>query len=127
MDALAGRIRKALLAIDGVQLGESVFSEGEAFWVNGKQVAHYMSDGHMEIRLTKPMISANRTRLKADPRVELRRNASDWLIVRYGSAKDVPLISELAGIAVAAHRAPAGSPVKPPPTGADLARRRRFH
>ena len=50
--------RQAVLAMDGVQEGESVFSEGTAFWVNGKQVAHFMDDGCMEIRLTKAEISA---------------------------------------------------------------------
>ena len=41
--------------------------------------------------------------------------------------KDLPLIVELAEMAAAAHRPPSGYAVKPPPTGADLARRRRFH
>ncbi len=125
--ALARRIRKTILAVDGVLEGENVFGDGVAFWVSGKQVAHFMKDGRMEIRLTKAMIKANRQRLKADPRIELRRSASDWLIVQYDSAKDLPFITELAEIAVAAHRPPAGTPIKPPPIGADLERRRRFH
>jgi hypothetical protein len=127
MDALTRRIRKVFVGLSGVQAGESVFSDGEGFWVNGKQIAHFLVDAGLELRLTKPVISAHRQRLKADPRIELRRGASDWIIVRYESSKDLPLVEELAKLAVGAHAPPKGQPVKPPPTGADLERRRRFH
>jgi hypothetical protein len=127
MDALGRRIRKSLLAIKGVQESGSIFGDGDGFWVNGTQVAHILDDGKMELRLTKAQISEHRARLKADERVELRKGASDWLTVRWSKPADVALISELAEIAAASHRAADGVPAKPPPHGAELARRRRFH
>lgn len=103
------------------------YSDEDAFWVNGKEVAHFHGDDAIELRLTKKEISTNRPRLKADDRVELRKSSSDWLIVRFAAPRDVPFIVELAEIATAAHRARRGTTAKPPPTGAALERRRRFH
>jgi hypothetical protein len=53
--------------------------------------------------------------------------SSDWIDVRFASAGDVAFVLEMVEIAVAAHRAPNGTTPKPPPVGADLARRKRFH
>jgi hypothetical protein len=121
---------RALTAIDGADEGSSVFAEDDtspALWVNGKQITNFRSAGVIEVRLTKKRISAERARLKADPRVELRKNPSDWLQVRYSRPADIPFVRELVEIAVDAHRPASGRTSKPPPSGADLARRRRFH
>jgi hypothetical protein len=125
--ALRDRVRRSLLAIDGIVESAGVFNEGDAFWVDGTQVAHFMDDTLVEIRLTKGEISARRATLRADTRVELRRSASDWLKLHLTSPKDADLAAELVAIAAAAHRAPAGATAKPPPIGAALERRRRFH
>jgi hypothetical protein len=125
--SLRRRVRTRLLAIDGVVEGGGAFTDGPAFWVNGKEVAHWHGDDALELRLTKRVISEQRARLKADPRIELRRNTSDWLMITVVSPKDVDLAVELAELAAAAHRPPPGVPAKPPPEGAELERRRRFH
>jgi hypothetical protein len=127
MTTLAMRARRCLLAIDGVVESGSAFTEGDAFWVNGKQVAHFIDDGIVQLRLTRAAISEQRSRLKADPRIELRQGASDWIKIRLTSASDVALLGELAGLAAAAHRAARGTMAAPPPVGAALERRRRFH
>src|SRR4029453_10748107 len=130
MATLHDRLWRALTAIDGADEGSSVFAEDDtwrALWVNGKQITNFRSDDVIEVRLTKKAISAERGRLKADPRVELRKNSSDWLKVRYSRPADIALVRELVEIAVEAHRAPPGTSSRPPPSGSDLARRRRFH
>ncbi len=120
---------RALAAVDGFAEGSSIFSEDDAdraYFVNGTQVAHF--DGELlELRLTRKVISANRPRLKADERVDLRRSGSDWIVVNLIKSADLELALELGELAAAAHRPPPGVTAKPPPTGADLARRRRFH
>lgn len=110
--------------------GPSTFASDDrprAYWAHGKQVVNLFSPERVELRLTKPVIRADRDRLKADPRVELRPNASDWLTVVVTKAADAALAVELAEMAGAAHRSstPPGGP--PVPEGADLARRRRSH
>ena len=107
--------------------GESVFSEGPAYWVNAKQVAHLMGPGVLELRLTKAAISERRAALKADPRVELRRSGSDWLLLRFTSDADIEFAAHLAAVAALAHAPAGGAERNLPPTGADLERRRRFH
>jgi hypothetical protein len=94
--------------------------------VNGTQVAN-LDDDALGLRLTRKVISAHRPRLKADARVDLRRSGSDWIIVRLSGPDAVDLAVELAELAAGAHRPPPGVTSTPPPTGADLARRRRFH
>jgi hypothetical protein len=73
------------------------------------------------------VISELRGLLGADERVELRRSGADWVTVRYASGADVAFVAALVDAAAAAHRPPPGVTAEPPPTGADLERRRRFH
>ena len=127
MDSHAQRIRRGLLKIQGVIESPGIFAEDDAFWVNGREIAHFHGDDAVELRLTRQAISAQRKRLKEEPRVELRAASSDWISVRFSSARDVTLVLELAEIAANAHRPPPGVAAKPPPTGAALERRRRFH
>jgi hypothetical protein len=66
-----------------------------------------------------------RAELRADARVTLRKNASDWIAFAIAKKADEKDALELVRLAVAAN-APSAT-AGPPPTGADLARRRRFH
>ena len=127
---LAARLKRRLRDIDAVDEGSSIFSEDDAapgYFVNGKQIAHFSAPDVVEIRLTKALIRAERERLRADARVELRKNSSDWLKVRLRTKTDLDFIENLVRAAVAAHLPASGTPPRPPPSGADLARRRRFH
>jgi hypothetical protein len=126
---LRTRLWRLLCEIDGVDEGSSAFAEGDApaLWVDGTQVAHFVGDDALEVRLTKKWISADRAVLKADPRVTLRKNTSDWLVVKFSRTSDLPFVRELVATAVDAHKPSAERPSRPPPAGAELARRRRFH
>lgn len=129
MSALEREIRKAFRAVDGVAESPSALGTDDdiAYWVNGKEIAHWDRDGGIDIRLTRKGISARRAELKTDERVNLRRSGSDWVQVWCASRKDIPLVLDLFEAAVEAHRPPPGQMAKPPPTGAALERRRRFH
>ena len=121
---------KQLRTIEGFLEGRSVFDDTEAlraFYVNGTQVVNLRGPGEIELRLTKPVIRAERARLRADPRVELRRNPSDWVTVRISERGDASLLVELGQMVVEAHLPPPGTTRRPPPDDAELARRRRFH
>jgi hypothetical protein len=122
-ERLAGR----LCRISGVAEGESAFKDGPGFWAGGKEIAHFESERAIDLRLTKAEIRARRAELRADPRVTLRASSSDWLTVEFNSPADEDFVSALAEVAAAAHRPADGSPAEPPPTGAALVRRRRFH
>lgn len=127
MASLAQRLRKALLEIDDVIAGDSIFEEGaEAFFVDARQMAQII-DGEAHIRLSWPVIREHRDRLRTDARVRIPRSGTDWLAVTFRTAKDLPLVLELVELAAAQYRPPPGRPARPPPTGADLARRRRWH
>jgi len=127
MNRLASGIRRSLLELDGVVESEGAFGDGQAFWVNGKQIASFHGSDAIELRITRQVFREHRDRLKADRRVRRHGASSDWIDVSFGSAEDAQFVVELAEMAAAAHRAPVGVTAKPPPTGADLARRRRFH
>jgi hypothetical protein len=120
-------LREELCRIDGVVESDSAFTHDQAFWVNGKEIAHFEGENAMDIRLTRAEISARRAALRQDPRIELRPNSSDWLTVSYPEDADHEFVVALVEIAVAAHRPLPGATPKAPPRGSDLERRRRFH
>jgi hypothetical protein len=116
---------KRCAALDGAALGEGAFGPGPAVWVGTREVAHFDHDRTLDVRLTKAVIRARRAELKPDNRVSLRKSSSDWLEVTIGSQSDATFALGLVQDAVAANR-PTAKPGLPP-TGAALARRRRFH
>ena len=123
------RAWEALAAVEDFELGEDIFGgdDDPAYWVNGTQVANLVGDDALALRLTRTVIRANRPRLEADDRVDRRRRGGDWVGITITKPADTALAVELAELAAAAHRPADGSPCKPPPVGADLARRKRFH
>jgi hypothetical protein len=104
-----------------------MFGHGNAYWVHGKEVAHFESDRLLEVRLTKDEIRPRRSALKTDARITLRRSGADWITIRFASFEDLHFAVDLVKVAEKAHRPPPGIPAKTPPTGADLERRKRFH
>jgi hypothetical protein len=114
--------------LDGADIGESMFTGGQALWVNGKEVAHFEEGGVVDIRLTSPLIRQRRSELRENPAVTLRKSSgADWLEVAVSSKPDEDLVRELVLLAISAHAAPAGTQPKSPPTGAKLEKMRRFH
>jgi hypothetical protein len=124
---MTDRLAAALCRIDGVAESDSAFKDGPGFWVNGREIAHFEGASAIDLRLTRAEIRARRVQLRADPRVTLRSSSADWLTVDFGTAADEAFVLELAEIAAAAHRPPDGTAPLLPPSGAALARRRRFH
>lgn len=124
---LRDRVRRALLRAEGVSESPSMFTDALAFWVDGKEIAHFDADDVLDLRLTRAVIREHRARLKADARVTLRRSGGDWVEVRFAGAEDVAFVGELAELAAAAHRPAPGAAAKAPPVGPALDRRRRFH
>lgn len=104
-----------------------MFAQVDAWWVNGKEIAHFHSADEIEIRLTRAVIRERRAELKADARVVLRTGTSDWITVMVKTAADAAFVVALAERAAEAHRPPPDQTAKPPPTGGALARRKRFH
>jgi Luciferase len=107
------RLRDAIAAIDGVIEAPSRYKDSLAYWVNGKEIAHFESDDALDIRLTRAVIRAHREVWKASPAVELRPSTSDWITVR---TTDAQLVLRMVELAAAAHRARPGQIPAPPRT-----------
>ena len=92
------------LILRGGQVAEmpSRYKDDDAFWLDGREIAHFEGDQVLDLRLTRSVISARRATLKSDPRVELRPG-SDWVTVRVGRA-DAALLDELVQWAIDANR-----------------------
>jgi hypothetical protein len=127
VDDLDRRLHQLLTKVPGVMVGGSMFGHGDAFWVNGKEIAHFEADHVIEVRLTKTAIGERRPELKADTRVVLRPSGADWITVQIAGPGDIGFVVGLVEVAEEAHRPPEGVAAKPPPTGRELERRRRFH
>lgn len=109
----------------GVGVGEGAFGPGPALWVGQRDVAHFDDASTLDVRLTKAVIRSRRDELSSEDRVTLRGAGSDWLEIRIGSDDDLGWARALVLDAVAANL-PTAKPGLPP-TGPELARRRRFH
>lgn len=94
-------------------------------WAGRREVAHFDGDGFLDVRLTRGAIRVRRGELRADPRVILRRTGSDWLAVWIETEADLEFAVPLVADAVANNVGTAEP--GPPPEGAELARRGRFH
>ena len=126
---LERRVRKLLLSIPDVHEGEQVFGDPDrttAYFVDGKQMANFVGDNSLAIRLSRKRISEMRAQLIPDERVDLLRSGGDWIGVRFSAAADLELVRELVEVAAGVYR-PTDRPARLPPTGAELARRQRFH
>ena len=126
MPSVLQTLRKRLLAIEDVLPGGAVFGGREGFWIDGTLVAELMDGERIQLRLTRPLIRELREMLDADARVS-RRKTSDWITVRFARASDAAMIGELLARAAPLYRPDPGVIPRPPPTGADLERRRRWH
>lgn len=122
----ARRLRTRMLRIECVVESPGIFSDEDAFWVNGREIAYFDGDT-LGLRLTRKVIGEQRATLKGDARVRRRGKSSDWVEVSIGSAADVTFALALVELAAAAYRPPAGVPLRPPPVGPELEKRRRFH
>jgi len=99
-------------SIDGVMLGESAFVDGPALWVDAKEIAH-AHDDEVDVRVGRKHIRAQG--------LTPHRPSSDWCVL---PSKHTEQLAELIELAASQHRVDVP---KPPPTGAELARRKRFH
>jgi hypothetical protein len=111
--------------VAGAALGDGAFSPGPAIWVGQREVAHFDGPDHLDVRLTRGVIRARRPELRGDDRVEFRPGTSDWVRIRAASQSELDRALEFVRDAVAANL-PTADP-GPPPSGAELERRRRFH
>ena len=123
------RTWKALASVEDFEIGENIFGgeDDPAYWVNATQVANLVGEEGLALRLTRKVISAHRPGSRptnASISAERRRLDRTCKITK---PADTTLAVELAELAADAHRPADGSPCKPPPMGADLARRKRFH
>jgi hypothetical protein len=126
MDEMATDLWMRLLEIPGIGEGESSWGDDRALWVNAKQVANFDQEDLLELRLTRPQVSARRTDLKGDSRVVVKPG-SDWLRIHWREPGAADLAVELARLAAAAHLPSDGTAPKPPPSGTAMERRKRFH
>ena len=107
--------------LDGVVVNEGAFSPGPAIWVGRRRAAHFDGDDKLDVRLTKQLISE----LRSDVRVALRPGNSDWIDITIANESDCSFAEGIVHLTIEANRSTATA--GPPPTGAELDQRRRFH
>jgi hypothetical protein len=125
---LRDRVRRALRSLDLVEEGGGVFNVDEpGFFVNGRLVAEFSDTRTLGIRMTRALIRDHKPSLVADERIDPLKSGSDWIVFNFSRAADVARVVELVALAVPAYLPAPGEMIKPAPTGATLARLRRFH
>ena len=100
---LGPKLRSVFAGLRGVVERPSRFRDDTAYWVGGREIAHFDDAGVVDIRLTRKVISAHRA-LVDDARVHRHGRSSDWVDVTVSSEDDLPFLTELAALAADAHR-----------------------
>jgi len=100
---LQEQLTERILALPGVTAGTSRFSANPAFYRGKRELAHFHPDGVIDIRLTKAVIRELELAHADDPRLVLRRSASDWVEFRFTTAGDLDRAVELVEHARAAN------------------------
>ena len=94
---------------DGAYEKPSQFSDVDALWVDGIEIAHVEAQDATgvayDVRLTRQVIRDRRAALRTDPRVTLRPSTSaDWLTLRVCAPEDRTLLKELLRLAALHNR-----------------------
>jgi hypothetical protein len=79
--------------------------DGNALWVDQREIMHFHSDDVVDVRVTRREIAARRSEFAADDRVTLRKSTSaDWLEIEMRSEADVDFVLGIIRIAAEANR-----------------------
>lgn len=96
-------LRELLLDTASVMERPSRYKADLAYWVDGREIAHFEDDDLLDVRLTQAVIRRHRRTLEDDPRVELR-GRSDWAMVRATGPQDGDLVTQMVQWAIEANR-----------------------
>jgi hypothetical protein len=100
LDEFASRAK----TIRGLTARPSQFgSHPPAWWAGRREIAH-AHPGHLEVRLTRAVMSRMRDELTRDARVDYRRPGSDWIRLQLQVPADVDLAVSLLKLALRASR-----------------------
>ena len=104
---LRGRFVRAFHAAvartPGVETAPSAWTRLPAFFLGGREIAHFQSSRDLDFRLTQHVIRRERDAFRLDPRFRLRPNRSHWVLFKLRSAHDLATAVDLFHIAVAAN------------------------
>jgi hypothetical protein len=104
---LTGRLVRAFHAAvaktPGIETAPSPWTRLPAFFLGGREIAHFQSSRALDFRLTQDVIRRDRDTFRRDPRFTLRPNRSHWVLFTLRSAHDLATAADLFQIAVAAN------------------------
>jgi hypothetical protein len=91
-------LEKKILSLPSVERRKSRFNHETAYFIRGREFAHFHSSNEIDIRLTKKRQQRLREQSSCDPRLKFRPHPSDWVSVICRLRKDVHFAFDLAQI-----------------------------
>lgn len=96
MGKLRSDLVKRLEKIPGIEDRPSKIAGGSAIFFKNKEIAHFHHDNEIDIRLTRKVIRREGLNHPSDSTIHKHRSpSSEWLEIRFKSAKDVDEIVRL--------------------------------
>lgn len=88
------KLRKSLIKklekIEGLQDRPSKVAGGSAIFYGEKEIAHFHHNNEIDVRLTKKVIKKEKLNHPTDSKIHRHRSpTSEWIEIRFNSAKDV--------------------------------------
>ncbi len=80
---------------EDIELKKSKFSSAEALFIRHREIAHFHSAQEIDIRLTRAEIRRRGYSKSDDKRLTVISPTSDWVVVKFKRADDLPLVHEI--------------------------------
>ncbi len=107
-ESAAAILDDSISSLPGVERKESRWGLETAYFVEGKEFAHFHAENEIDVRLTKTLQKKLRRRLSTDPRVKFRPRPSEWVVIILSARKDADFAFELIQLAREANVARTG-------------------
>lgn len=105
MAKLRASLTKQLELIPGLEDRPSKVAGGSAIFFNGKEIAHFHDDHEIDVRLTRKVIRQEGLHHPSDSKIHRHRSpSSEWIEVRFRTAKDVAEVVRLFKLALEQYR-----------------------
>lgn len=104
MPSAQSEIDRRLTALPGLRRrNDSRWAEGASYHLGEREIAHFHSDGSLDVRLTRGVIRQLKATQALDARIRTRGPSADWVKIPIQGSAEVELAVETVELALRAN------------------------
>jgi Family of unknown function (DUF5519) len=101
---LVDLLESKIEGLNDVQKKKSRWTDNDAFYIDGREFAHFHGDHKIDVRLTRGYQKRYSSLIGKDPRVGLRQRPSQWITADFQNETDVRSAFKIVRLALRANR-----------------------